>query len=231
MATILHVETSTDVCSVALTKDGHCIWDKEDHGDGQSSKAAELLPTFVDEAMKQLLSNEKLDAVAISGGPGSYTGLRIGMSMAKGIAYGSDAKLLAIPTLEIMCVPILLGREMEDDALLCPMIDARRMEVFSAIYDRALNHIRETQADIVEADTYKEFLDEHPVYFFGNGAAKCKEVIKHPNAHFIDHIVPLARHMMPLAEKHYHKGMFEDVAYYVPDYGKEYEAKLPKKLL
>ena len=216
MATILHIETSTDVCSVALTKDGHCIWDKEDHGDGQSSKAAELLPTFVDEAMKQLLSNEKLDAVAISGGPGSYTGLRIGISMAKGIAYGSDAKLLAVPTLEIMCVPILLGREMEE---------------FSAIYDRALNHIRETQADIVEEDTYKEFLDKHPVYFFGNGAGKCKEVIKHPNAHFIDHIVPLARHMMPLAEKHYHKGMFEDVAYYVPDYGKEYEAKLPKKLL
>ena len=231
MATILHIETSTDVCSVALTKDGHCIWDKEDHGDGKSSKAAELLPCFIEEAMKQLLSNEKLDAVAISGGPGSYTGLRIGISMAKGIAYGSDAKLLAVSALEIMCVPILLGRELEDDALLCPMIDARRMEVFSAIYDRALKPIRETQADIVEADTYKDFLDKHPIYLFGNGAEKCKEVINHPNAHFIDHIVPLARHMMPLAEKHYHKGMFEDVAYYVPDYGKEYEAKLSKKLL
>ena len=181
--------------------------------------------------MKQLLSNEKLDAVAISGGPGSYTGLRIGISMAKGIAYGSDAKLLAVSALEIMCVPILLGRELEYDALLCPMIDARRMEVFSAIYDRALKPIRETQADIVEADTYKDFLDKHPIYLFGNGAEKCKEVINHPNAHFIDHIVPLARHMMPLAEKHYHKGMFEDVAYYVPDYGKEYEAKLPKKIL
>lgn len=153
------------------------------------------------------------------------------MSMAKGIVYGSDAKLLAVPTLEIMCVPILLGRELEDDALLCPMIDARRMEVFSAIYDRALKPLRGTQADIVEENTYKEFLDKHPVYFFGNGAEKCKEVIKHPNAHFIDHVVPLARHMMPLAEKHYLKEMFEDVAYYVPDYGKEYEAKLPKKIL
>lgn len=231
MATILNIETSTDVCSVALTKDGHCIWDKEDHGDGHSSKAAELLPEFVDEAMEQLMSNEKLDAVAISGGPGSYTGLRIGMSMAKGLAYGSDAKLIAVSSLEVMCVPILLGRELEDDALLCPMIDARRMEVFAAIYDRALTPIRKTQADIVEADTYKELLDEHPVYFFGNGAAKCKEVITHPNAHFIDNIVPLARHMMPLAEKRYHKDEFEDVAYYVPDYGKEYEAKLPKKLL
>lgn len=231
MATILHIETSTDVCSVALSKDGHCVWDKEDHGIGKSSRAAELLPRFVDEAMEQLLSNEKLDAVAISGGPGSYTGLRIGMSMAKGIAYGSDARLLAVSALEIMCVPILLGRELEDGALLCPMIDARRMEVFSAIYDRALKPIRGTRADIVEEDTYKEFLDRHPVYFFGNGAEKCKEVIAHPNAHFIDHIVPLARHMMPLAEKRYHGGMFEDVAYYVPDYGKEYEAKLPKKLL
>ncbi len=231
MATILHIETSTNVCSVALSKDGHCIWDAEDHGEGISSMAAEKLPSFVDEAMKQLMSNEKLNAVSISGGPGSYTGLRIGVSTAKGLAYGSDAKLIAIPTLALLCVPILLGREIEDDALLCPMIDARRMEVFAAIYDRALKPVRKTQADIVDADIYKEWLDHHPVYFFGNGAGKCKEVITHPNAHFIDHIVPLARHMMPLAEQKYHKDDFEDVAYYVPDYGKEYQAKLPKKLL
>ena len=111
-------------------------------------------------------------------------------------------------------------------------------EVFEKLIDMpegeertALTPVRKTQADIVEADTYKEFLDERPVYFLGNGAAKCKEVITHPNAHFIDNIAPLARHMMPLAEKRYHRGLFEDVAYYVPDYGKEYEAKLPKKLL
>lgn len=230
MATILHIETSTDVCSVALSKDGFRLFDTEDRGDGKGSQAAEKLGAFIDEAMENL--DGKLDAVAVSAGPGSYTGLRIGVSMAKGVAYGSDAKLIAIPTLELLCVPVLLGPEdLPEDALLCPMIDARRMEVFAAIYDRALNQIRATQADIVDAETYKSFLDEHPVYFFGNGAKKCMEVINHPNAHYVDRIVPLAKNMMPLADKRFHKSCFEDVAYYTPDYGKEYQAKLPKNLL
>ena len=229
MACILNIETSTDVCSVAVSENGACIFDEEDHS---GPNHAVKLGVFVDEALS-FTDNHAIpfDAVAVSCGPGSYTGLRIGVSMAKGICYARDLKLIAVPTLELLCVPVLLRELVEEGALLCPMIDARRMEVYAAVYDRALHEVRPVGADIVEADTYKEFLDEHPVYFFGNGAAKCKEVIKHPNAHFIDHIVPLARHMMPLAEKHYHKGMFEDVAYYVPDYGKEYEAKLPKKLL
>ena len=151
--------------------------------------------------------------------------------MAKGVCYGRDLKLIAIPTLELLCVPILLGRELEDDALLCPMLDARRMEVYAAIYDRALRPVRGIQADIVDADTYREWLDAHPVYFFGNGAAKCMETIGHPNAHLIENIRPLARYMMPLAEKRIAMQQYEDVAYFTPFYLKDFVAKPSKPLL
>ena len=171
------------------------------------------------------------DAVAVSCGPGSYTGLRIGVSMAKGICYGRDLKLIAVPTLELLCVPILLREIPEEDALLCPMLDARRMEVYAGIYDRGLRAVREIRADIVDENTYKEYLDEHPVYFFGNGAKKCISTINHPNAHLIDGIEPLAKWMQPLAEKRYLNEQFEDVAYFVPYYLKDFVAKLPKKLL
>ena len=173
-----------------------------------------------------------LEAVAVSGGPGSYTGLRIGVSLAKGICYGRGAKLISIPTLQLLCVPVLLHHdEIEDDALLCPMIDARRMEVYAAVYDRALNTVRETAADIVTAETYRELLDKHPVYFFGNGAAKCMDTIAHPNAHFVEDVEPLARWMFPLADKKLAMGQTEDVAYYVPFYLKDFVAKKPKDLL
>ena len=171
------------------------------------------------------------DAVAVSCGPGSYTGLRIGVSMAKGICYGRDLKLIAVPTLELLCVPILLREIPEEDALLCPMLDARRMEVYAGIYDRGLRTVREIRADIVDENTYKEYLDKHPVYFFGNGAKKCISTINHPNAHLIDGIEPLAKWMQPLAEKRYLNEQFEDVAYFVPYYLKDFVAKLPKKLL
>jgi len=157
--------------------------------------------------------------------------LRIGVSMAKGICYGRDVPLLAVPTLEVMAVPVLLNHEIEKDALLCPMIDARRMEVYSAIYDRALKPLRETRADVVDGDTYREFLDNHPVYFFGNGAAKCMETINHPNAHLIEGIEPLAKYMFPLAERKWVQKEYEDVAYFVPFYLKDFVAKMPKKLI
>ena len=164
-------------------------------------------------------------------GPGSYTGLRIGVSMAKGVCYGRNLKLIAVPTLELLCVPILLREIPEEDALLCPMLDARRMEVYAGIYDRGLKPVRPIQADIVDGDTYKAYLDEHPVYFFGNGAQKCQEAISHPNAHFIEDIHPIAKWMQPLAEKRFLNEQFEDVAYFVPFYLKDFVAKLPKKLL
>ena len=205
------------------------IFNEEDHS---GPNHAVKLGIFVDEALSFIDSHAiPLDAVAVSSGPGSYTGLRIGTSMAKGICYGRDAKLIAIPTLELMSVPVLLREELEDDALLCPMIDARRMEVYAAVYDRALHPLRPVQADIVEADTYISFLEAHPMYFFGNGAAKCKEILQHPNAHFIEGIEPLAKWMFPLAEKRIALEQFEDVAYFVPFYLKDFVAKMPKKLL
>ena len=229
MSTILHIETSTDVCSVAVSEDGQVIFDQEDHS---GPNHAERLGTMVDEALS-FTDNHAIpfDAVAASCGPGSYTGLRIGVSMAKGVCYGRNLKLIAVPTLELLCVPILLREIPEEDALLCPMLDARRMEVYAGIYDRGLKTIRPIQADIVEGETYKEFLDKRPVYFFGNGAQKCKAAINHPNAHFIENIEPLAKWMQPLAEKRFLNEQFEDVAYFVPFYLKDFVAKMPKKLL
>ena len=151
--------------------------------------------------------------------------------MAKGICYGRKIPLIGLPTLEVMCVPVLLHQDLPDDALLCPMIDARRMEVYAAVYDRALRVKRETAADIIDENSYAEFLDAHPVYFFGNGAAKCREKLTHPNAHFIEDIYPLAMWMFPLAEKAMAKEDFKDVAYFEPFYLKEFVASVPKKLL
>lgn len=152
--------------------------------------------------------------------------------MAKGICYGRSVKLIGIPTLEILCVPVLLQEKVvEENALLVPMLDARRMEVYAQVFDRALRTVRPLQADIVDENTYKEYLDKGPVYFFGNGAAKCMEVINHPNAHLIESVEPLAKYMYPLAEKHIAMNQFEDVAYFVPNYLKDFVAKQPKKLL
>ena len=230
MSCILSIDTSTNVCSVAVSLDGTCIFDKVDNS---GSNHAEKLGTFVDEALAFVDSHElTLDAVAVSCGPGSYTGLRIGVSMAKGICYGRNIKLLAVPTLELLAVPILLHHEsIEEEALLVPMIDARRMEVYSAVYDRSLKAVRSIQADVVDGDTYREFLDKGPVYFFGDGAEKCMEVINHPNAHLIKNIEPVAKNMFPLAEKRMAEGKFEDVAYFVPFYLKDFVAKQAKPLL
>ena len=229
MSTILHIDTSTDVCSVAVSEDSQVIFQQEDHS---GPNHAERLGTMVDEALS-FTDNHAIpfDAIAVSCGPGSYTGLRIGVSMAKGICYGRNLKLIAVPTLELLCVPVLLREIPEEDALLCPMLDARRMEVYAGIYNRALKPVREIGADIVTADTYKEYLDKRPVYFFGNGAKKCMETINHPNAHLIEGIEPLAKWMQPLAERRFLNEQFEDVAYFVPYYLKDFVAKMPKKLL
>ena len=165
-------------------------------------------------------------------GPGSYTGLRIGVSLAKGVCYGRALPLIAVPTLKVLCVPVLLGKEeLPEDALLVPMIDARRMEVYSAVYDRALKEVRPIQADVVTAETYQEYLNRGPVYFFGNGAQKCQAVIQHPNARFIEGIHPLAKNMFPLAERSMHLQEFQDVAYFEPFYLKEFVAIKSKPLL
>ncbi len=214
---------------MAVSQDGQCIFSKEDR---KGPSHAVTLGVFVQEALSFADSHAiPVDAVAVSCGPGSYTGLRIGVSTAKGVCYGRDLPLIAVPTLRLLCVPVLLQQELPDDALLCPMLDARRMEVYAAVYDRALNPLRDTAADIVDEHSYEEFLDRHPVYFFGNGAAKCKSRLTHPNAHFIDEVVPLAQWMFPLADKDFNNRNFQDVAYFEPFYLKEFVASKPKKLL
>ena len=230
MSCILNIETSTDVCSVAISDNGQVVFNKEDHS---GPNHAVKLGVYVDEALSFIDAHGiPLEAVAVSCGPGSYTGLRIGVSMAKGICYGRDVKLISIPTLELMAVPVLLGEHpAEEDALIVPMLDARRMEVYAKVMDRALKEVRPILADIVDADTYKEYLDRGTVYFFGNGAEKCMEVINHPNARLVKGIEPLAKNMAPLAEKRFVEGKFEDVAYFVPFYLKDFVAKMPKKLL
>lgn len=226
----MNIETSTDVCSVAISDNGQVIFNKEDHS---GPNHAVKLGVYVDEALSFIDAHGiPLEVVAVSCGPGSYTGLRIGVSMAKGICYGRDVKLISIPTLELMAVPVLLGEHpAEEDALIVPMLDARRMEVYAKVMDRALKEVRPIQADIVDAETYKEYLDRGTVYFFGNGAEKCMEVINHPNARLVKGIEPLAKNMAPLAEKRFVEGKFEDVAYFVPFYLKDFVAKMPKKLL
>ena len=229
MSCILNIETSTDVCSVAVSQDGICIFNKEDN---KGPNHAVSLGVFVDEALAYIDNRDiKLDAVAVSCGPGSYTGLRIGVSMAKGICYGSGVKLISVPTLELLAVPVLLEHDIEEGSLLCPMLDARRMEVYSGIYDRALKEVRTVQEDIFDGDTYSSYLDKSKMYFFGNGACKCRDAINNPNAMLIKGVKPLARYMFPLAEKRMTEERFEDVAYFVPFYLKDFVAKTPKKLL
>lgn len=230
MSCILNIETSTNVCSVALSQDGVCLYE-DVNMEGPSH--AQVLAGYVKNAVSFADSHAiPIDAIAISKGPGSYTGLRIGVSEAKGVAYGRDAKLLSVPTLKLLTVPILLGHEeLPEDALLCSMIDARRMEVYCALYDRALNEVVQTQALVIDSDSFKDYLDKQPIYFMGNGADKCVETIQHPNAHFIKNIVPRAKNMIPLAEMAMAKEQFEDVAYFEPFYLKEFVATKSKKLL
>lgn len=240
MSVILHIETATDLCSVAVSQDSAIIFQTDNlpkEGERpQSVKGtnhASILGVMVDEALS-FTDNHAIpfDAVAVSAGPGSYTGLRIGVSMAKGIAYGRNLKLIALPTLEVQCVPVLLIHDdLPDDALLCPMLDARRMEVYTALYTRALRTVMPTQPMVINEHSFEQELNEHPVYFFGNGAEKCKPILQHPNARFFDGVPLLAKYMSPLAEKKFLCEEFADVAYFEPNYLKEFQATVAKNPL
>ena len=227
---ILHIEASTEVCSVALSQDGHIFFERKE---GEERSHAKVLAPFVEEAIK--VADEqgaKINAVALSCGPGSYTSLRIASSTAKGVCYGRNIPLIAIPTTAVMCVPVLFRDDLPEEALLCPMIDARRNEVYATVYDRALQAVKETHAEVVTESSYAEFLEKGPVYFFGNGAEKCKSIITHPNARFLDTCKhPLAKNMMPLAEKAWFEEKCEDIAYFEPFYLKNFVAGKPKELL
>lgn len=229
MSTILHIETSTDVCSVALSEDGKCLCQEVD-AHGRSHE--QVLAGFVDSVLSFADSHAMpIDAVALSSGPGSYTGLRIGASMAKGVCYGMDIPLVSVSTLKLLCTPVLLYHDLPEDALLCPMLDARRMEVYAAVYDRALRPKEDVNAKVVDESSFDNWLSAGPVFFFGNGMDKCKKVLTHPNAHFIDDIAPLAKHMVPLAEMAFARGQVEDVAYFTPFYLKDFVPGKSKSIL
>ncbi|MEA4936869.1 MAG: tRNA (adenosine(37)-N6)-threonylcarbamoyltransferase complex dimerization subunit type 1 TsaB [Paludibacter sp.] len=227
MMIILHIETSTQICSVALSEDSNCIFFiSNDEG----MNHAALLSSFIQQALDMLKSSDRqLNAVAVSSGPGSYTGLRIGVSTAKGICYGLNIPLISVSTLEIMTIEALkrLSTEAEDHYFI-PMIDARRMEVYDAVFDAGMNLLRPVTADIITEDSFINYLKENRVYIFGNGSAKCKTLLKSSNAYFIDNIHPLAENMIQPAIKKYKENNFEDVAYFEPFYLKEFQATVPK---
>jgi tRNA threonylcarbamoyladenosine biosynthesis protein TsaB len=190
---------------------------------------AALLGVFIEEAIAQAKKKGITpDAVAVSSGPGSYTGLRIGVSMAKGLCFGYNIPLIAIPTLDIMASRAIKETGQPGDTLYCAMLDARRMEVYAAIYDNKLNTIRPTSAEVVTTDTYSSFLENNQVSFFGNGAAKCKLLIPSPHALFRDNRGPLATDIAPLAHERFANKQFEDTAYFEPFYLKEFIATIPK---
>ncbi len=224
---ILNIETSTSVCSVAITQDGKPILSRV-NADGQNH--AKLLPLFIEEILNEgKTKGLKIDAVALSQGPGSYTGLRIGTATAKGICYGLNVPLLPIDTLQVMCAAAKdSGKQFTANSVLVPMIDARRMEVYCAQYDSEGNRLTEVEAKVIDEHSFADILPNQQIAFFGDGAAKCKSVITHPNALFIDNIVPLASYMGALAEKAYSEKQFADVAYFDPFYLKEYQAVVSK---
>lgn len=226
MLHILSIETATEVCSVAVSNEDQILFYKEET---KGPSHAVLLGQFVNEAVEELRkANIKLDAVAVSCGPGSYTGLRIGVSEAKGLCYGLNIPLIAINTLKIMAHGVLKHNNTNKDALLCPMIDARRMEVYDTIYNNSLEELHPVSADIIDENSFSEFLADRQIVFFGNGAEKCKAVLRHPNAQFLDDIYPKATDMTQLAEEAFNKKEFMDAAYFEPFYLKEFVATTPK---
>ncbi len=216
MAYILAIETTTKNCSVALFDDAKQLALKQLVSEGYSH--AEQLTIFIEEVLSEVkISINNLNAIALSMGPGSYTGLRIGTSTAKGLCYSLDIPLIAISTLKAMALGISKNY---DFPLYCPMIDARRMEVFSGMYDSENNEIREVDADVVDVNTYAEYL-KNEVLFFGDGALKCADIISNENANFIE-CYPSAKDIRTLAFQKYSNNDFEDVAYFEPFYLKDF---------
>jgi tRNA threonylcarbamoyladenosine biosynthesis protein TsaB len=233
MATILHIETATQVCSVGLSANSSLLQLRESREKNSHSTTITL---FIEEVMKSAgMPFGALDAIAVSMGPGSYTGLRIGVSTAKGICYALDKPLIAISTLQSMAAGML--NEMESQSietpsqkiLLCPMIDARRMEVYNAFYDKDLNLAREIKAEIIQESSFANELDHYKVWFFGDGAEKCKPLLgHHPHAHFADDFQLSSSFMVTLAEAKFNHSEFEDVVYFEPYYLKDFIPGIPR---
>jgi tRNA threonylcarbamoyladenosine biosynthesis protein TsaB len=232
MPIILNLDTSTQICSVALSSDGIILGHRESQDEkSHSSQLSIFIRDLLSETNHEA---HELDAVAVSMGPGSYTGLRIGVSTAKGIAYGSNIPLIGIGTLDILVSGALqnneVGKILEQhrSALLCPMLDARRMEVYTCMFSSDGRKMEEVKALVIDENSFQKELSKTPIIFFGDGAKKSMEKIKHSNAIFIDGISPLAGFMVPLAEKSWQDNKFENLAYSEPYYLKDFIATIPK---
>lgn len=233
MTRILYIETGTNVCSVAIADENSIIGIRESNDE---KAHATQLTVFIDQLLKETgTSISQIDAVTVSKGPGSYTGLRIGVSAAKGICYAAEKPLIAVSSLDSMAwgLKSLHKTFLETNKvdLICPMIDARRMEVYTALYNEKLDRIKPIEALVVNEDSFKDQLSKHKILFFGNGAAKCKALINHPNAFFIENFSPSAQFMIPLALEYFSTQHFENVAYFEPYYLKDFVATTSSKNL
>lgn len=228
MAVILNIETSSNVCSVALTNNGAVDFHIESEG---NMKHAELLGQYIERCLDELARREEvLEAVAVSIGPGSYTGLRIGLSMAKGLCFSKKIPLIGIPTLKILAVKAMFANmEWTADELIVPMIDARRQEVYTAVYNFHLEEVMKAQPMILDENSFSEFIDDGKTLIgIGDGSAKAREIITRPGIEWLGTGAPLALDMTALSEMAFRKEDFLDLAYSTPEYLKEYQATVPK---
>ena len=223
MAYILNIETATTNCSVSVAKDGKTIALKEDYDNGYSH--AEKLHVYIDEVLKEVqIEKQQLDAIAVSKGPGSYTGLRIGVSAAKGLCFALDMPLIAVSTLEALAHQVKA-----ENGLIIPMLDARRLEVYSEIFNSDYQEVRAIEAQVLDENSFSEYLKERKVYFIGNGVKKTMDLITNKNAVFIEEKLPSANQMSLLSFEAYKKSNIQDVAYFEPFYLKDFVAVKSKK--
>jgi tRNA threonylcarbamoyladenosine biosynthesis protein TsaB len=227
MGLILNIETATEVCSVALADEKGLI-DFQENTEGKSHAA--MLTVLIENLLnKNRITLHQLDAVAVSMGPGSYTGLRIGVSVCKGICYGVNKPLIAIPTLQSMTCGFIQKTGVSNrGGWYCPMIDARRLEVFTAFFDDKLRFQSKISAEIIDENSFAEILSEREVYFFGNGSDKCAALLKHSNARFYRGFQASAKDMIPISEILFQQKEFKDIAYFEPYYLKDFVATIPK---
>jgi len=234
MSFILNLESSTEICSVALSRDGK-ITDLMENADGMNH--ARLMSVYVQEIMQRnKLNFDGLSAIAVSKGPGSYTGLRIGVSLAKGLCYAGNIPLIAISPLQAMSSHVIANKNRwklpeSDNLTFCPMIDARRMEVYMTLYNIHNQEVESVSARIIHENSFDDLLRQKPVAFFGNGSEKLRPVITHPNAFFIPDIKTSAQFMCSLSNKAFENKHFVDLAYFEPFYLKDFIAGVPKKTI
>ena len=227
MSLILSLETSAKVCSVAIHHEDKLVAMLEVHIE---QSHASKLAVSIDEVRKLAgIQLNQLSAVAISSGPGSYTGLRIGTSTAKGLCFSLGIPLIAVGSLELLAYQ--MSKRNSQEAYLCPMIDARRMEVYCAVTDSSLNIIQPTEAKVIDELSFRSFLDQGTVLFFGDGSDKCREKIIHPNARFVSGVYPAALHLGSMAFEKFKQGVFEDISTFEPHYLKEFMIKKPSSNL